>query len=84
MYMQLPGQGDGGGNRTDRLSYIALSADYEPWRWLSLKPYVHYQDRNSVNFRNGDFNSSVIGVNFSLQLEHGVQPPPPPFQILSP
>jgi hypothetical protein len=78
---QLPGQGDGGADRTDRLNYISLAIDYEAFPWLSLKPYVHYQDRSATNFAGGNFNATVVGVTFALQLQHGVIPPPTPFQI---
>jgi hypothetical protein len=89
-YEQLPGQGDtptgvdNGTQREDTFNYVSLGLDYEALPWLSLKPYVHYQDRTSKNFYGGNFDSTVVGVQFTLQWQHGVIPPPTPFQILSP
>ena len=85
-YRQLPDQGDVpvGSNRTDRLNFISLAVDYEPATWLTLKPYANYQDRKATNFAGGNFNATSIGVQFSLHLQHGVVPPPTPFQIQAP
>ena len=82
-YRQLPGQGDAppGSNRTDRLNYVSLTVDYEALPWLSLKPYMNYQDRTATNFAGGNFNATVIGAKFTLQWQHGVQRPATPFQI---
>jgi hypothetical protein len=81
-YRQLPDQGTVvGTNRTDRLNFIALTLDYEPTSWLSLKPYANYQVRSSTNFVGGDFNASVFGVKFQAQLERGAAAPPQPFQV---
>ena len=35
--------------------------DYEPLRWLTLKPYVNYQTRNS-NIIGGNFNATIYGI----------------------
>ena len=85
-YRKLPGQGDepAGSNRTDRLNYVSLAVDYEALPWLSLKPYVNFQDRTATNFAGGDFNATVVGAQFTLQWQHGVVPPPTPFQIQAP
>jgi hypothetical protein len=85
-YRQLPGQGDVpvGSNRTDRLNYVSLAVDYEALPWLSLKPYVNYQDRAASNVGGGNFNATVVGAQFTLQWQHGVVPPPAPFQIQAP
>ena len=85
-YRQLPGQGDVpvGSNRTDRLNYVSLAVDYEALPWLSLKPYVNYQDRAASNVAGGNFNATVVGAQFTLQWQHGVVPPPTPFQIQAP
>ena len=37
-----------GGNRTDRYTTAALNLDWEPLRWLSVKPFVKYLDRSST------------------------------------
>lgn len=68
-HRQLPGQGDApfGSERVDRQNYTSLAVSYKPVTWLTLRPYAKYQDRSSENFRNGDFNSSVVGVQFTLQ-----------------
>src|ERR1019366_5582760 len=85
-YRHLPGQGDVpvGSNRTDRLNYVSLAVDYEALPWLSLKPYVNFQDRTATNFAGGNFNATVVGAQFTLQWQHGVVPPPTPFQIQAP
>ena len=76
-YRQLPGQGDSppGSDRTDRLNYVSLIVDYEALPWLALKPYINYQDRTATNFAGGNFNASVIGAQFTLKLQHGVERP---------
>jgi hypothetical protein len=82
-YRQLPGQGDAplGSNRTDRLNYAVLTVDYEALPWLSLKPFAHFLDRRATNYLGGDFSESVVGLQFTVQLQHGVQRPETPFQI---
>jgi hypothetical protein len=80
-YRQLPDQGTDNSNRTDRLNYVSLAVDYEALPWLALKPYVRYQDRTATNFVGGNFNATIVGAQFVLQWEHGVPPPPTPFQI---
>jgi hypothetical protein len=45
---------------------------------------THYQDRTSMNFAGGNFNAIVVGITFTLQWQHGVVPPPTPFQIVAP
>jgi hypothetical protein len=83
-YRQLPRQGDAlgaggvvvgtGTEQTERLSTPSLAVTYTPVPWLVLKPYVNYQTRASENFVGGDFNSTVVGVQFTLQLQRGVIP----------
>jgi len=43
-----------------------------------LKPYMNYQTRSSANFVGGDFNSTLIGVRFTLQWQHGELAPRTP------
>ena len=73
-YRDLPGQGNAplGGNRIDHLQYATLNVDFDPFRWLILKPYANYQVRTS-NFVSGNFNATVVGLNFTVQWQ---QPPP--------
>jgi hypothetical protein len=91
-YRDLPDQGTlPGTTRIDRLNYISLNVDYEPTRWLSLKPYANYQTRTSSNFfyvvpntnalLSSNFNATAIGLKFSVQWQRGDQPAPQPFQI---
>jgi hypothetical protein len=85
-YRDLPDQGTLPGtavvaNRTDRLNFISLTADYNPTEWLLVRPYANYQVRNSTNFVGGNFNATVIGLRFQVQLQRGAPPPPPQFQI---
>jgi hypothetical protein len=72
---QLPGQGNNppGSDRTDHLQSVSLNLDYEPFRWLSLMPYVNYQTRKS-NFIGGDFNASVVGIYFTAQWQNSRKP----------
>ena len=73
-YRDLPGQGNAplGGNRIDHLQYATLNVDFDPFRWLILKPYANYQIRTS-NFVSGNFNATVVGLNFTVQWQ---KPPP--------
>jgi hypothetical protein len=50
------------GSRTDKSTNAGLNLDYEPLRWLSIKPFLTYQDRtSSVNYF--IFNGTTYGVN---------------------
>jgi hypothetical protein len=73
-YRDLPGQGNAplGSNRIDHLQMATLNVDFEPLRWLILKPYANYQTRSS-NFVSGNFNASVVGLYFTVQWQ---KPPP--------
>jgi hypothetical protein len=86
-YRQLPQQGNeivggvvvlNGTTQTQRLHSPTLTVTYEPFRWLVLKPYFNYQTRASENFVGGDFNSTLVGMRFTLQWEHGVVAPRTP------
>ena len=86
-YRQLPDLGNAivggalvlnGTTQTQRLHAPTLTVTYDPFTWLVLKPYVNYQTRSSENFVGGDFNSTLIGVRFTLQWEHGVVVPRTP------
>ncbi|HEY3731127.1 MAG TPA: hypothetical protein VGL28_07690 [Steroidobacteraceae bacterium] len=82
-YRQLPGQGavllagavvTNGTERTDKLNTVGLTVTYDPVPWLVLKPYVNYQTRSAENFAGGDFNSTIVGIQFALQWQRGVIP----------
>jgi hypothetical protein len=65
---ELPGQGNApvGSDRVDHLQYATINVDYEPFRRLSIKPYINLQTRSS-NFIGGDFNATVYGVYFTVK-----------------
>jgi hypothetical protein len=80
-YREIPDQGNAfvggavvlnGTTQTQRLHAPTLTVTYDPFPWLVLKPYLNYTTRSSANFVAGDFNSTLIGVRFTLQWEHGV------------
>ncbi len=82
-YRQLPGQGSAvvgdaivatDTQRIDRLNQTTLALTYAPIPWIILKPYVSFQNRTSGNFVGGNFNSDVIGLQFSGQWQRGVIP----------
>ena len=79
-YRQLPGLGEelvggaivtNGTTQTQRLHAPSLTVTYEPVRWLILKPYVNYTTRSSTNFVFGNFDSTLVGLRFTLQWQHG-------------
>jgi sorbitol-specific phosphotransferase system component IIA len=83
-YRQLPHQGtvlvDGvtvsnGAQQTEYLNLPSLAVTYTPVPWLILKPYVNYQTRTSQNFAGGNFDATVVGLQFTLQFQRGVIPP---------
>ena len=83
-YRQLPDQGNAivggvlvlnGTSQTQRLHAPTLTITYEPVPWLVLKPYVNYQTRASGNFVGGNFDSTLVGMRFTLQWQHGVVVP---------
>ena len=71
---ELPGQGNApiGSDRVDHLQYASIKVDYEPFRWLSIKPYINLQTRSS-NFIGGNFNATVYGVYFTVQRQNQPQ-----------
>jgi hypothetical protein len=68
---ELPGQGNDpiNSNRTDHFQSASLKADYEPLRWLTIRPYVNIQTRSS-NFIGGNFNSTAYGLYFTVQWQN--------------
>jgi hypothetical protein len=86
-YRQLPGQGTAlvggvvvstGSEQTQRLHTPSLTVTYVPVPWLVLKPYVSYQTRASQNFAGGNFDATIVGLQFTLQWQRGVIPPRTP------
>jgi hypothetical protein len=73
-YRELPGQGNAppGSERIDRLNYASVKVEYEPFWWLSIKPYANLQTRSS-NYAGANFNATVYGVYFAFQWSD--QPP---------
>jgi hypothetical protein len=69
------GQGDNRGERKDRLNLATLAVTYEPVRWATLKRYFWYQQRTSRDFLGGDFNSTIVGIDLTLQLQWGTNRP---------
>jgi Putative beta-barrel porin 2 len=67
-YRDLPGQGNAplGSERVDRFQYASIKAEYQPFRWLSIRPYVNLQTRTS-NFIGGNFNATTYGLYFTGQ-----------------
>ena len=61
--------------QTQRLHMPSLSVTYLPVPWLTLRPYINYQSRTSQNYVGGNFDSTIAGVQFSLQWQHGTIPP---------
>jgi hypothetical protein len=62
-YREFPGQGNNpvGSDRTDIAEYATLDINYQPWRWLLIRPYLNAQTRRST-FIGGHFSSTVFGV----------------------
>ena len=82
-YRQLPGQGTvlaagaivtNGSEQVQRLNMPSLAVTYVPVPWLILKPYVNYQTRTSQNLVGGTFDSTIVGLMFTLQWQRGVIP----------
>jgi hypothetical protein len=82
-YRQLPHQGTvligdvivaNGSQQTEYLNLPSLAVTYTPVPWLILKPYVNYQTRASQNFVGGNFDATVVGLQFTLQFQRGVIP----------
>jgi|HubBroStandDraft_6_1064221.scaffolds.fasta_scaffold39374_2 hypothetical protein len=63
-----------GGPQLQRIHTPTLTVTYDPVPWLVLKPYFNYQTRSSTNFPGGNFDATLVGLRFTLQLQHGVIP----------
>jgi hypothetical protein len=62
-YRDFPGQGNNpvGSNRVDIQEIMTLNIDYQPQRWLVIRPYANVQTRRST-FIGGHYSSSIFGV----------------------
>jgi hypothetical protein len=72
----LPGQGDAppGSDRVDHDQLASIKIVYEPFLWLSIKPYVTLETRSS-NYTGEDvvganFNATVYGVYFTVHWQN--------------
>ncbi len=66
-YREFPGQGNNpvGSLRADIQQYASFGINYQPARWLVIKPYANVQTRHS-NYLGGDFSATVFGVYVTL------------------
>jgi Putative beta-barrel porin 2 len=53
-------------DRVDHAQYATFSLNYQPRRWLLIKPYANYATRTS-NVSGGDYNATSIGVSVTVQ-----------------
>ena len=62
-YRFFPGQGNNpvGTDRTDIQELATLSINYQPQRWLQIKPYANVTTRRST-FIGGHFSQDIVGV----------------------
>lgn len=66
-YRDFPGQGNNpvGSRRVDIQEYVNFGINYQPRKWLLIKPYYNVQTRRST-FVGGHFSSTIWGVNLVL------------------
>jgi hypothetical protein len=66
-YRDYPGQGPNtaSGDRVDIQQYANIAINYQPERWLLIRPYANIQTRRSTFF-GGDFNATVIGISATV------------------
>lgn len=62
-YRKYPGQGNNpvGSDRVDIQEYATLGINYEPQRWLLIRPYANVETRRST-FIGGHFSATIFGV----------------------
>jgi hypothetical protein len=60
--------------RSDRVKHAELGVDYQALYWLTIRPYA-MRDIRTSNFHDANFNSTVVGIDFTAQL-HPQQAPP--------
>lgn len=66
-YRDFPRQGNNpvGSLRVDIQEYATLGINYQPRRWLLIKPYYNAQTRRST-FIGGHYSSNIYGVNVTV------------------
>jgi hypothetical protein len=71
-YREFPGQGNNpvGSKRVDIQEYATLDINYQPWRWLTIRPYLNVQTRRST-FIGGHFSSTIYGVYLTASYPPG-------------
>jgi hypothetical protein len=71
-YREFPGQGNNpvGSKRVDIQEYATLDINYQPWRWLLIRPYFNVQTRRST-FIGGHFSSTIFGVYVTATVPPG-------------
>jgi hypothetical protein len=57
-------------DRVDHAQNATFSLNYEPRRWLLIKPYANYSTRSS-NVLGGDYNATSFGVSVTVQTLDG-------------
>jgi hypothetical protein len=53
--------------RTDTAQHAEFGVEYHALRWLTVRPYA-LRDTRSSNFHEANYNSTVVGVDFTAQL----------------
>lgn len=66
-YRDFPRQGNNpvGSDRVDIQEYATMKIDYQPQRWLLIRPYANVQTRRST-FIGGHFSSTIFGVSVTV------------------
>jgi len=66
-YRDFPGQGNNpvGSNRVDIQEVVTLNIDYQPQRWLLIKPYASVQTRRST-FIGAHYSAAIFGVSVTV------------------
>jgi len=66
-YRDFPGQGNNpiGSRRVDIQEYVTFGINYQPFRWLLLRPYYNAQTRRST-FVGGHYSSTTYGLSVSV------------------
>jgi hypothetical protein len=63
-YRAFPQQGVNGYYQVDYQQYATMGINYQPLRWLLIRPYGNVQTRRS-NYIGYDFNSTIFGVSIT-------------------
>jgi hypothetical protein len=66
-YRDYPRQGNNpvGSDRVDIQEYATMGINYQPERWLRIRPYANVQTRRST-FIGGHFSSTIFGVSVTV------------------